>query len=138
MSHMDLRIGIENEMFLKGPGNPPPDLADKGQIEKYVKDHLLPFYNDKKHGKALLRADFSHGSHPGHHNSHNNMGQWTVTTDDAIGELDLSSDALGVEGCTCPWIVHSVLVIMRLTIIQGRWSSSPRYLNSKTAHGEKK
>ena len=121
---MDLRIGIENEMFLKGPGNPPPDLADKGQIEKYVKDHLLPFYNDKKHGKALLRADFSHGSHPGHHNSHNNMGQWTVTTDDAIGELDLSSDALGV--------------IMRLTIIQGRWSSSPRYLNSKTAHGEKK
>lgn len=100
MPGISCRIGVEIELYAreKESGRPEPQPLGPEQIKAFA-DTLVQFYNGKS-GKALLRADFEHESHPGHHDSHTSSGHWTVTTDDAIGSPDLLADDDSVWGCT--------------------------------------
>ena len=84
MPDMDLRIGIENEMFFNSYR-----LPQSKDIRKFA-DDIVGVYNVVR-GKMLLQSDFSHKSKAGHYDAHNSTGKWTVTTDDAIGVVSLSS-----------------------------------------------
>ena len=95
-------IGIETEGFWKGKeglGLPPI-----GSETKKFAEALVSRYN-KTIGKDLLRADFNHGSHPGHYHSSDGMDKWIVALDNGIGDkfLDGSKD---IEGCVYPQL-HS-------------------------------
>ena len=101
---MDLRIGIENELFLKGPDDPGPFPLEK-EVKLYAENKLVPFYNEKR-GRDLLRSGFVDHSHPGHKKDHTDNDKWAVTTDVTMVEFDLSQDDQNdqndqdVEGCT--------------------------------------
>lgn len=96
MPDMHLRIGIENEMFLTETVPPALRSVPKSHLITFT-NALVLLYNGKP-GTAQLRAEFSHGSHPGHYSSHNDEHKWTVTTDEAIGDFGLESTE--IEGCT--------------------------------------
>ena len=85
MSVNKFTIGIETEGFWKGKAgsNLPGDHAE----DKDFAEALVPCYN--KIRKDKLRADFSHGSHPGHYEDPDNKQRWVVALDSAIGELSL-------------------------------------------------
>lgn len=137
MPDFDLRIGIENELFLKGPGNVPDPLAERKIVESYANDELVPFYN-KKRGRDLLRSKFSVGSHPGHEKDHTDYKRWTVTTDDTMGKLDLNENDRDVEGCTYSQSPRHIFTI-RLTYTQAPSNLSLPYSTlALTVHGKKK
>ena len=93
---MEYFIGIETEGFWKGKTG--CRLAGKDVNTKGFAEALVPCYN--KIRKDLLRADFLHGSHPGHYESSgDDEGKWIVALDDAIGDLDLNSSS-GLDGRT--------------------------------------
>lgn len=79
-------IGIETEGYWNGKAGSklPPNYAD----HRIFAQALVPWYNQI--GKSVLRADFSHGSHPGHHEDSNNQSKWIVALDHGIGDLDLN------------------------------------------------
>lgn len=79
-------IGIETEGFWKGKAG--SNLPSNDVETKTFAEALVPCYN--KIGKNMLRADFSHGSHPGHHEDPGNQEKWIVALDHAIGDLDLN------------------------------------------------
>lgn len=87
-------IGIETEGFWKGKAG--SNLPNSKVETKTFAEALVLCYN--KIGKNMLRADFYHGSHPGHHEDPDNQKKWIVALDDAIGDLDLNIP--GPEGCT--------------------------------------
>ena len=93
---MEFFIGIETEGFWKGKAgsNLPGNEEDK---KKDFAQALGSCYN-KMIGRDLLRADFAHGSHPGHHGDPDNKNKWIVAIDHAIGELSI--DAPWIEGRT--------------------------------------
>lgn len=104
MSDLDLQIGIENEMFLYlKSDDPPPSSTTTGKdyVKPFGTDILLPLYNEMR-GEPRLRSDFSKGSHAGHSLSQMNEHKWTVTTDDAIGNVSMegASASQKVKGCT--------------------------------------
>ena len=105
-------IGIETEGFWEakeGPKRPGNNVGTKNFAEA-----LVLHYN--KIRKGMLRTDFSHGSHPGHHEDPDNEERWIVALDDAIGVFDL--DKSMPEGCTYPTTLCGVTISARLIIIQ--------------------
>lgn len=108
MPDMELRIGIENEMYLEVDGQYPPEFKDKRDFEA-LGDYLVPFYTQQG-GEALLRKDFSHAAHPGHYDDHNESGQWTITTDYGIGEVTLN-DPPDLKRCPSSYTVHGIFII---------------------------
>ena len=118
MSVNEFVIGIETEGFWKGkPGsNLPGNNADR----KRFAEALVPRYNQIR--KDMLRADFSHGSHPGHFEDPYNKNQWIVALDDAIGDFGLSSSF--PEGRMYLTTLCGVTISTRLTTIQIRLNSS--------------
>ena len=135
---MDLRIGIENELFLEGPGDVPPPFADQKDIKFYADNKLVPFYNEKR-GRDLLHSKFIAHSHPGHEKDHTDNDKWTVTTDVTMVEFDLNQTGQDVEGCTYSRSLRRVFIIIRLTKIQVPSNLSLRYLAlALMAHGKKK
>ena len=113
MPNMEYRIGIENEMYLEVDGLDPPKLKGKSDFEG-LGDKLVSLYTQNR-GNALLRKDFSHTAHPGHYDDHNKWRNWTVTTDDGIGDLVLDDQA--AKGCTYSCTLRGGLIFIRLTII---------------------
>ena len=105
-------IGIETEGFWKGKtGSKLP--GDNVRKEDFA-EALVLHYN--KIRKGMLRTDFSHGSHPGHHEDPDNKERWIVALDDAIGFLDLENPM--PEGCTYSTTLCGVTISTGLIIIQ--------------------
>ena len=117
MAVIEFNIGIETEGFWKGKAgfNLPGNDVDP----KIFAEALVLCYN--KIRKDLLRADFSHGSHPGHPGDsdderNDDERKWIVALDHAIGDLDLDRPPL--EGRTYSAILSGVTIFIILTTIQ--------------------
>ena len=112
---MELFIGIETEGFWKFKKG-----LDLGPVpadtESFARALTLR-YNKENAGKNPLRADFSHGSHPGHYESASDKEEWIVATDSTIGG-EMLDGSKSVAGRTCSQTLGSVLTIMGLTAIQ--------------------
>lgn len=113
-------IGIETEGFWKGKAG--SNLPGLNVEKKHFAQALVPRYNHIR--KDMLRADFSHGSHPGHYEDPGNQKQWIVAIDDAIGDFGLSSSF--PEGRTYSTTLCGVTISIRLTTIQMRLNLSPQ------------
>ena len=74
-------IGIETEGFWEGKAGSKLPSAD-AEIKSFAQA-LVHSYNNIR--KDMLRADFSHGSHPGHFPASGDKQKWIVALDDAIG-----------------------------------------------------
>lgn len=100
MPDFDLRIGIENEVCLRG--HDPPLRNPEAYKLKDFANILVKLYN-KDCERPLLRSGFSHDGQDGHHPSSNNQFQWTVKEDPGIaphGSFDLEATYKpDVEGC---------------------------------------
>ena len=112
MSVNEFVIGIETEGFWKGKAG--SNLPGLNVEKKRFAEALVPRYNQIR--KDMLRADFSHDSHPGHYEDPDNKKRWIVALDDAIGALDLDSDL--PEGRTYSTNLCGVIIAIRLTTIQ--------------------
>lgn len=99
-------IGIETEGFWKAKAG--SNLPSNDVEPKTFAEALVPCYN--KIGKNMLRADFSHGSHPGHHESSDDQEKWIVALDPAIGDLDLNIP--GPEGRTYSTTLFAALPVL--------------------------
>lgn len=113
-------IGIETEGFWKGKAE--SNLPGLNVEKKHFAEALVLRYNHIR--KDMLRADFSHGSHPGHYEDAGNKKQWIVALDDAIGDFDLSSSF--PEGRTYSTTLCGVTISIRLTTIQMPLNLSPQ------------
>ena len=118
MSVNEFFIGIETEGFWKGKAG--FNLPDKNADKKLFAGALVQRYNQIR--KDMLRADFSHGSHPGHHEDPDKKNRWIVALDDAIGDFDLSVSP--PEGRTYLKTLRGVTISTRLTTIQIRLNLS--------------
>lgn len=96
---MDLRIGIENELFFQGPDEDPPQWPSEEDVKLYAEKKLVPFYN-KKRGRDLLRSGFIHNCHPGHNKDHTDNDKWAVTTDVTMFDFNRNKSGRNVEGGT--------------------------------------
>lgn len=94
---MEFFIGIETEGLWNGKAGLglPPAAPESKPFAKA----LVSLYNAKI-GDKLLRADFDHGSHPGHYDSPEGKDTWIVATDFAIGKRSLNHSFGGGEGRT--------------------------------------
>ena len=112
MPFLEFIIGIETEGFWKGKaGYKLPGIDVKAQS---FAEALVPLYNNIR--KDLLRADFLHGSHPGHYEGPGDESKWIVALDHAIGDLNLNSS--GLDGRTCSAILCGVTIFIELMYIQ--------------------
>ena len=112
MSVLEFIIGIETEGFWKGKAG--SNLPGNDVKAQSFAEALVPCYNNIR--KDLLRADFLHGSHPGHYQGSDDKCKWTIALDDAIGELDLNSS--GLDGRTYSVILCRVTMFIDLISIQ--------------------
>ena len=114
MSVNEFVIGIETEGFWKGKAG--SDLPGLNVETKRFAEALVPRYNQIR--KDMLRADFSHDSHPGHYEDPDNKKRWIVALDDAIGDFELGSENSLPEGRTYSKNLCGVIISVRLTTIQ--------------------
>ncbi len=110
---MELFIGIETEGFWKVKKG--LDLGPVPADTESFARALTVRYNINA-GKNGLRADFSHGSHPGHYESASDKEEWIVATDSAISG-EMLDGSKSVEGRTCSQTLGSVFTIMGLIAI---------------------
>ena len=114
MSVNEFVIGIETEGFWKGkPGSNLP--VDYVRPKRFA-EALVPLYNKTR--TDMLRADFSHGSHPGHYKDPENKKRWIIAIDDAIGDLDIDAEKSLPEGRTYSTNLCGVVISIRLTTVQ--------------------